>query len=91
MYGPQRRGTAQLLAEDGTTVLKEKDETLNRFAQHFYELLNVPGTVDRTALDCLPDKPACQELDSEPSRDELNTAIAATRENKAPGGCGIPA
>ena len=68
-----------------------KDETLNRFAQHFDQLLNVPGTVDQEALSSLTDMPPDVSLDDLPSFDELLDAIAATKENKAPGECGIPA
>ena len=89
--GPQKRGTAQLLDQDGETVLTAKDETLNRFAQHFDQLLNVPGTVDQEALSSLTDMPPDVSLDDLPSFDELLDAIAATKENKAPGECGIPA
>ena len=49
MYGPAQRGTNQLAALDGTTVLQEKSEILNRFAEHFDQLLNVPGTLDDRA------------------------------------------
>lgn len=52
---PQKRGTAQLIDRDGVTELKGKDETLNRFVQHFTQLFSVPGIVDQTALDSLPD------------------------------------
>jgi len=90
VYGPQRRGTAQLLDKDGVTVLKERNETLNRFAQHFDQLLNVPGTVDNNTLDELPDIQADEDLDDIPSFEELTKAIHYTRENKSPGGCGIP-
>ena len=71
IYGPQKRGTGQLVAEDGVTLLKEKDETLNRFAQDFDQLLNVPGTVDKAALDELPDISPIADLDNVPSFDEL--------------------
>ena len=91
VYGPQRRGTAQLFDLDGITVLKEKDQTLNRFAQHFEQLLNVEGSVDQSALDSLPNLPPNVSLDEPPSFEEVLDAITATRENKAPGGCGIPA
>jgi exonuclease III len=91
VYGPQRKGTAQLLAQDGVTVLKEKGETLDRFAQHFDQLLNVPGTVDKAALEELPEVNADTALDDIPSFNELLAAINSCRENKAPGGCGIPA
>ena len=58
-------------------MLKEKDETMNRFAQHFNQLLNVPGTVDKVALDELPDLNPNVELDNVPSFDELTTAVAS--------------
>ena len=54
--GPQKRRSAQLIALDGVTVLKKKDEIFNRFSQHFDQLLNVPGTVDHTALDNFADR-----------------------------------
>ena len=90
VYGPQKRGTAHLIGEDGVTILKEKDETLNRFAQHFDQLLNVPGTVDQHALNSLTSISTIDSLDEPPRFEELADAIAATKENKAPGGCGIP-
>ena len=89
MYGPQNRGTAQLYAEDGEKVLKTRDETrLNRFARHFDQLLNVPGSADRSTLDEL----ACHSDDHRVRRcPELCGAadMSSTRENKAPGRCGI--
>lgn len=91
IYGPQRRGTAQLTALDGETVLKEKDQILNRFAQHFDQLLNVPGNVDYMALNTIADRPTISTLDAKPEFDELQKAISSTMENKAPGRCGIPA
>lgn len=91
IYGPHRKGTAQLLAQDGVTVLKEKEETLDRFAQHFNQLLNVPGSIDKDALDELPNISIDADMDVAPSFDELSAAITSTSENKAPGSCGVSA
>ena len=91
VYGPQKRGTAQLFDANGVMILKEKDQTLSRFAQHFDQLLNVQGSVVPLALDSLPNLPPIDSLDEPPMLEELQAAIMATRENKAPGGCGIPA
>jgi hypothetical protein len=91
IYGPQKKGTTQLLAQDGVTVLKEKEETLNRFAQHFDQLLNVPGSVDKAVLDELPNNSIDADMDVAPSFEELLAAVTSTKENKAPGGCGVPA
>ena len=51
----------------------------------------MPGTLDKAALDELPDISPIEDLDNVPSFDELTAAFASTRENKAPGSCGIPA
>ena len=70
---------------------KRKNQTLSRFAQHFDQLLNVKGSVDSLALDNIPNLPQIDRLGKPPMFEELQDAIMATRENKAPGGCGIPA
>ena len=47
--------------------------------------------MDKAALDEIPDISPTADLDNVPSFDELTAAFASTRENKAPGSCGIPA
>ncbi|XP_046863308.1 uncharacterized protein LOC124457060 [Xenia sp. Carnegie-2017] len=64
---------------------------LERFAQHFDQLLNLPGNVDSAALASITQRPTVHVLDEPPKMDELLKAIAATKESKAPGCCGIPA
>ena len=91
VYGPQNRGITQLLDQSGETVLTAKNDILKRFAQHFDLLLNVPGEVDQEALNSLKNMPPNLSLDDMPSFDELLDAIDATKENKSPGECGIPA
>ena len=71
--------------------MKGKDKIRNKFAQHFDQLLNTPGTVEKSAIEGFHDIPAVKVLDSVPSRDELNVAISSTRDSKAPGGYEIPA
>ena len=61
-----------------------------KFAQHFDQLLNVQRSVDLLALDSLPNLPKTDRLDEPPMFKKLQDAIMATRENKAPGECGIP-
>ena len=89
--GPQYRGSNQLLASDGETILKEKNQTLNRFAEHFNQLLNIPSSADVSTLDSLMARPIVPSLDTSPQMGEILKAIAATKEGKAPGVCGIPA
>ena len=72
-------------------LLKGKDEILNKVSQHFNQLLNVPGSVNKTAVEGLPYVPADKGLDNVPNCDKLNVAIAPTADNTAPGDCWSPA
>ena len=49
IYGPKPRGLIQLKAMDGETVLQEKDKILDRFSDHFDQLLNNPGDLSEEA------------------------------------------
>ena len=91
VYGPHYRGSNQLLASDEETILKEKNQTLNRIAEHFNQLLNIPRSADVSTLDSPMAKPIVPSLDTPPQMDEILKAIAATKDGKAPGVCGIPA
>jgi len=91
VYGPARRGTTQLTALDGSTVLQERSEILNRFADHFDQLLNIPGLVDDSALDTIIQRPEIMDLSDPPDLKEVFDAIDATQEGRSPGICGIPA
>jgi len=56
VYGPVKHGTPQLTALISNTVLPEKSKILNRFVDHFAQLLNIPGTLniqERPEVHCL--------------------------------------
>ena len=91
VYGPQRPSTTPLLSADGKTLLKDKDSITQRWREHFCTLLNRPSTVDSSALDAIPQKPALEELDLPPSLEEVTKAVKQTSTGKAPGMDGIPA
>ena len=91
VYGPQKRGTTQLKTLDGDSILQDKNQILNRFAEHFNQLLNVPGDTDQRALDKISQRPTPNGLDNLPDETEFFNALSSTKENKAPGRCGIPA
>nr|VZI18588.1 unnamed protein product [Spirometra erinaceieuropaei] len=44
VYGPPTKGTAPLLSADGNTLLTEKTQILQRWAEHFRGVLNRPST-----------------------------------------------
>lgn len=91
VYGPKPRGSLQLRALDGETVLQEKEKILNRFADHFNQLLNFPGDLADEAHEQLTQRSVITSLDEQPSINELLTAIKTTQEGNAPGRDGIPA
>ena len=91
VYGPVKRGTTQLTALDGTTVLQEKSEIFGKFAEHFDRRLNIPGALDVVAASVIYIRPKVHCLSEPPDLNEMVEAIDASREGKAPGKCGIPA
>ena len=82
VYWPQKKRTSQLFDVDGVTILKQKNQTFNRFAQHFDQLLNVKGSVDPLALDSLPNLPQIDSMNESQMFEELQDAIMATREKR---------
>lgn len=69
---------------DGSTLLKEKEEILARWAVHFKEVLNRDMPIDSSSLDGLPTPPGRPELDSVPISDEDKNSIKSIRNKKLP-------
>ena len=75
IYGPKPRGLIQLYRCDGSIVIKEKDEILERLLDNFNQLLNVPGDLEKTAKDRITQRPVLPLLDDPPDMDELMSAL----------------
>ena len=90
-YDPEKKGSTQLTAADGETLLHEKEDILNRFAGHFNQLLNVPRTLGVEADEELERRNEISELEEEPMFEELLSAIKTTSEGISPGPDGMPA
>nr|VZI30564.1 unnamed protein product [Spirometra erinaceieuropaei] len=54
VYGPPTKGTAPLLSADGNTLLTEKTQILQRWAEHFRGVLNRPSVIFDAAIERLP-------------------------------------
>ena len=91
VYGPQKRGVTKLTSKEGDRVLQDKAEILDRFADHFDGLLNIPERLDRNILDQVQQRPCISAMSEEPVFQELLDAIERTSSGKAPGRCGISA
>lgn len=91
LYGPQSAGTSPLLSTNGTTLLAEKSNILNRWAQHFDSVLNRPSSINDDAIDRLPQTTINYELEIPLTAAETTKAIKQMSTGKTPGEDAIPA
>nr|VZI21166.1 unnamed protein product [Spirometra erinaceieuropaei] len=70
VYGPPTKGTAPLLSADGSTLLTEKTQILQRWAEHFRGVLNRPSVISDAAIARLPQMETNVDLDLPPSLHE---------------------
>nr|VZI32221.1 unnamed protein product [Spirometra erinaceieuropaei] len=91
VYGPPTKGTAPLLSADGSTLLTEKTQILQRWAEHFRGVLNRPSVISDAAIARLPQVETNADLDLPPSLQETIRAVQQLSRGKAPGSDAIPA
>ncbi|BHF85993.1 hypothetical protein SprV_1002917100 [Sparganum proliferum] len=91
VYGPPTKGTAPLLSADGSTLLTEKTQILQRWAEHFRGVLNRPSAISDAAIDRLPQVETNADLDLPPSLQETIRAVQQLSSGKVPGSDAIPA
>ena len=91
VFGPQVSGTSPVMADDGTTLLTEKNDILNRWKTHFESVLNSSSDVNNSILDSLPERTQIPELDFIPNFSEVSTAVKQMLLRKSPGDDSIPA
>nr|VZI24602.1 unnamed protein product [Spirometra erinaceieuropaei] len=85
VYGPPTKGTAPLLTSDGSTLLTEKTQILQRWAEHFRGVLNRPSVICDAAIERLPQVKTNVDLDLPPSLQETIKAVQQLSSGKAPG------
>ena len=76
LYGPQSSGSSPLLSADGTQLLSEKKQILERWAEHFNQVLNCPAAINDEAIDRLPQVKVNSDLDTLPKMAEVEKAPA---------------
>nr|VZI47363.1 unnamed protein product [Spirometra erinaceieuropaei] len=91
VYGPPTKGTAPLLSADGNTLLTEKTQILQRWAEHFRGVLNRPSVISDAAVERLPQVETNVDLDLPPSLPETIKAVQQLSSGNAPGSDAIPA
>nr|VZI43851.1 unnamed protein product [Spirometra erinaceieuropaei] len=85
VYGPPTKGTASLLNAYGSTLLTEKAQILQRWAEHSRSALNHPFTISDAAIPRLPQVETNADLDFPPSLHETIRAVQQLSSGKAPG------
>ncbi|BHF85034.1 hypothetical protein SprV_1002819200 [Sparganum proliferum] len=88
---PPTKGTAPLLSADGSTLLTETTQILQRWAEHFPGVLNLPSAIYDAAIDRLPQVETNADLDLPPSLQKTIRAVQQVSSGKAPGSDAIPA
>ena len=91
IYGPSSSSSATLLSSDGVTLLTDQDKILERWADHFSNVLNRPSNINDDAISNLPQVPFNVEMDRPPDIDEVSKAAEQLSCGKAPGKDGISA
>nr|VZI45128.1 unnamed protein product [Spirometra erinaceieuropaei] len=91
VYGPPTKGTAPLLSADGNTLLTDKTQILQRWAEHFRGVLNRPSVISDAAIERLPQVEINVDLDLPPSLQETIRAVQQLSSGKPPGSDAIPA
>nr|VZI44696.1 unnamed protein product [Spirometra erinaceieuropaei] len=91
VYGPPTKGTAPLLSADCSTLLTEKTQILQRWAEHFRGVLNRPSVISDAAIERLPQVETNVNLNLPPSLQETIRAVQQLSSGKAPGSDAIPA
>ena len=91
IYGPRSSTVSPLKSQDGLTIIKDPKGILNRWREHFDQLLNRPSIVNQTFLDNVEQRVIQWALDEVPTLEEVNEAIDMLNLGKAPDMHGIVA
>jgi len=86
VFGPIRRSFFHVKDSTGTLLIRERDGSLSRWAEHFNTLLNKKNPSDTSFLDSFPSLPPITCLDYTPTMTDIRSAISGLKCNKA---CGV--
>lgn len=89
VYGPSSNAMAPVRSGDGT-LLTEKSDIVQRWSDHFSQLLNRPSEIDQQAIKDMPQRSILTSLNDPPTLEETQKAIKQLQVGRAPGPDGIP-
>eukprot|EP00745_Piridium_sociabile_P043277 TRINITY_DN8831_c0_g1_i1.p1 TRINITY_DN8831_c0_g1~~TRINITY_DN8831_c0_g1_i1.p1 ORF type:complete len:1016 (+),score=240.62 TRINITY_DN8831_c0_g1_i1:1061-4108(+) len=88
--GPTQKKTAPLKSTTGE-LIQDRAQQMERWVEHYSELYARENMVTEDALDAIECLPVLEELDGEPSLEEISEALDSLASGRAPGKDGIPA
>ena len=87
--GPVQNKTAPLKSSTGEDIT-DKGRQMEKWVEHYSDLYSRQNVVTSAALDATECLPTMEELDTEPTVEDLSKAIDSLAAGKAPGSDGIP-
>ena len=90
VFGLTNRSLIPVRSQDGNVLLTGRQQILDRWHDHYRDLLNTHVPCDPAQLDVIPDRPIIRDLDATPSREEVVDVIRNLKSGKSPGVDGIP-
>ena len=87
--GPTTTKSVPLKTKSGEPITDQRQQ-MERWVEHYLELYSTQNVVSDTALSAIQELPVLDELDTEPTVEELSKAIDCLSTGKAPGEDGIP-
>ena len=88
--GPCATKSVPLKTKTGEPITDQRQQ-MARWVEHYLELYATQNVVTDAALNAIEELPVLDELDAEPTEEELSKAIDCLSTGKAPGEDGIPA
>ena len=90
VYGPSISSSSPLLSSDGERLLTEDNEILERWVEHYSEVLNRNSNVNFSKIHSIPQRTVLSEMDVPPSFSEVHDASRQFSRDKRSGKDGIP-
>ncbi|BHF67760.1 hypothetical protein SprV_0301078900 [Sparganum proliferum] len=90
VYGPPTKATSLFLSADSRSLLTAETQPLQRWAEHFRGVLNLPSIISDAAIARLPQVETKAVLDVPPFPREAISTVRQPSSGKAPGSDQIP-
>ena len=90
VFGPQPSTVVPLKSKDGEVLIKDNEDIMSRWTEHFTDLFDNPSVVDEDIINGLPLSEIIDEMMFKPTLDDIKKTIKEVNTGKAPGLDGIP-